>query len=77
VSLYSKWAKGFQKVGKKLGREGMSLRAIAAVKDFDGSYKGAMILAGRMKAIAQMAKADDYWDEQVSKGYHQERNTNA
>lgn len=62
----SKTLRGY---GTKLGREGMSLRVLGAVAEFDGSYKGAMILSGRLKAIAQMAKSDDYWDEQVQKGY--------
>lgn len=61
--------KDMQKWGKAVGREGMSQEAIAAVEEFDGSYKGAMILAGRMKAIAQAAGCDEYWSEQVGKGY--------
>lgn len=62
----SKTLRGY---GVKLGREGMSERAIAAVAEFDGSYKGAMILSGRLKAVAQMAASDDYWSEQVDKGF--------
>lgn len=61
-----------QKWGKAVGREGMSEEVIAAVAEFDGSYKGAMVLAGKMKAIAQAARCDDYWSEQVSKGYHRQ-----
>lgn len=67
----SKTLRGY---GNKLGREGMSERVINAVAEWDKSYKGAMILAGRLKAISQMAKSDDYWDEQVHKGYVQEIN---
>ena len=59
--------------GDKLGREGMSQRVIAAVSEFDGSYKGAMRLAGRLKAISQMAAADEYWREQVDHGFQLER----
>ena len=63
-------SKRLRAMGDKLGREGMSERVIAAVREFDGkSLKGAMILAGRLKAITQMAKCDDYWDEQVEKGF--------
>lgn len=66
----SKTLRGY---GVKLGREGMSDRVIAAVAEFDGkSLKQAMVLAGRLKAIAQMAAADDYWAEQVDKGFMQE-----
>ena len=61
--------KDMQKWGKAVGRSGMSEEAITAVKEFDGSYKGAMMLAGRMKAIAQAAGCDEYWREQVGKGY--------
>lgn len=61
--------------GESLGREGMSERVIAAVVDWQKSgatHKGAMFLAGRLKAIAMMANADDYWKEQVGKGAHVE-----
>jgi hypothetical protein len=67
------WAKELRATGAGLGREGMSLRVISAVSEFDGSYKGAMQLAGRLKAISQMANADEYWREQVDKGYQKER----
>ena len=67
------WAKELRECGKKLGREGLSKRVIKLVGDFDGSYKGAMILAGRLKAIAQAAKFDEYWSEKVSMGFHAER----
>lgn len=66
------WAKQLRAKGQLLGREGMSQRVIAAVGEFDGSYKGAMRLAGRLKAIAQMAGADDYWSEQVDHGFQAE-----
>lgn len=65
-------AKTLRVYGVKLGREGMSERVIAAVADFDGSYKGAMFLAGRLKAVSQMAASDDYWSEQVDKGFVRE-----
>jgi hypothetical protein len=58
--------------GKCVGRDGMSRAAIAAVNDFDGSYKGAMELAGKMKAISQAAACDDYWSEKVDTGYHKQ-----
>lgn len=66
---YSKQAR---KWGKSVGREGMSKEVILAVDDFDGSYMGAMILAGKMKAIAQASGCDDYWSEKVNKGYQQQ-----
>jgi len=66
------WAKQLKATGAEIGREGMSQRVIAAVDEFTGSYKGAMRLAGRLKAIAQMANADVYWQEQVDHGFMQE-----
>jgi hypothetical protein len=65
-------SKHLRRYGNLLGREGMSQRVIAAVTDFDGSYKGAMRLAGRLKAIGQMAASDSYWDEQVDRGFMHE-----
>ena len=61
--------KVMQKWGRQVGREGMSRAAIQAVEEFDGSYKGAIKLAGRMKAIAEAAKCDDYWSEKMQMGY--------
>lgn len=58
--------------GSRLGRKGMARAVIQAVAEFDGSYKGAMNLVGRLKAIAQAAKADRYWTEKVDDGYHAE-----
>lgn len=58
--------------GERLGRAGLSQRVIALVAEFDGSYKGAMVLAGRLQAIAQAAKHDDYWGEKVNHGYFEE-----
>ncbi len=64
--------KKMQQWGKSVGREGMSERALEAVAQCDGSYKDVMRLAGRLKAIAQAADCDDYWSEQVSRGYQRE-----
>lgn len=68
------YANELKKAGAVLGREGMSKAVIEAVADFDGSYKGAVVLAGRLKAVAQAAKADSYWSGFVEDGYHRERN---
>lgn len=67
------YAKALKEAGSKLGREGLSKRVLALIATFDGSYKGAMVLAGRMKAIAQAAKGDSYWSEKVDDGFHKER----
>lgn len=66
-------ANDLKKAGDALGREGLSKAVIEAVAGFDGSYKGAMVLAGRLKAVAQAAKADSYWSGMVDDGYHRER----
>ena len=67
-------AKELRQQGERLGREGLSQRSITVVREFnkDPSYKAAMILAGRMKAIAQAAKCDGYWSEIVSRGFEPE-----
>ncbi len=57
-----------RKAGCILNREGMSKLAIKYIDEFDGSYKGAMILAGKLYTVARMATCDEYWDEQVAKG---------
>ncbi len=62
-------AKDARDAGKALGREGLSKLVIQSVDDFDGSYKGAMRLAGQLKAISQAAKFDQYWTEKVDDGY--------
>ena len=67
-----KWAKELQKEGQRLGRSGMSQLVLKCIEEFDGSYKGAMILAGRLKSISQAAKSDEYWSEKVNKGFIRE-----
>ena len=58
--------------GARLGRAGLSQRVIRLVAEFDGSYKGAMDLAGRLQAIAHAASFDSYWSEKVNHGYFEE-----
>lgn len=56
---------------ERLGRAGISERIFTLVDEFNKnrSYKNAVVLAGRLKAIAQACKADSYWDEKCSTGY--------
>ena len=54
--------------GVDVGRKGLSVEAINAVNDFDGSYKGVMELSGKLSVIAEMSTFDDYWQEQVQRG---------
>lgn len=58
-----------RKVGSALGREGMSKRVIELVKNFDGSYVGAIELVGALKAVAIMSESDSYWHEKMHQGY--------
>lgn len=67
-----KRARALVKAGDRLGRKGLSEAVIAAVSEFDGSYKQAMNLAGRLQAIAQAAKADNYWREKVEDGFQKQ-----
>lgn len=57
--------KELRKAGEEIGRAGMSKLAIEFINQFDGSYKGAMQLAGKLAVIAKMARCDDYWHEKV------------
>jgi len=59
-----------RELANHIGREGVSIEAIKAVKDFDGSYKGVMELAGKLTVIADMSTFDDYWQEQVNRGVY-------
>ncbi len=59
--------------GNKVGRKGLALAAQDAIADYDGSYKGAMELCGKLSVLAKAATFDDYWHEQVDRGvYRQE-----
>jgi hypothetical protein len=71
--LDMKWANELRHSGKNIGRAGLSEAVIEAVASFDGSYKGAMVLAGKLKAISQAAKFDGYWSEKVDDGYQLQR----
>lgn len=59
--------------GNKVGREGLAIAAEDAITDYDGSYKSAMELCGKLSVLAKAATFDDYWHEQVDRGvYRQE-----
>lgn len=77
MSIHSlKISKELRKQGERLGRAGLSERVFTLVDEFNQehvrSYKNAMVLAGKLKAIAMAAKADGYWDEKVSMGFQSE-----
>ncbi len=66
--LHFEWSKRLRSAGEVLRRDGLSQRAAAIMVDLvttTGSYKSAM-------AIAQAAKYDGYWTEQVDDGFHKE-----
>lgn len=66
-----KVAKELRKQGERLGRAGLSERVFTLVDEFNKyrTYKNAIVLAGKLKAIAQAAKADGYWDEKCTMGF--------
>lgn len=75
MTLQLIWAQRLRKAGASLGRDGLSKRAAAIMVELvtkSGSYKEAMIAAGRLKAIAAAAKYDGYWTEKVDDGFHKE-----
>jgi hypothetical protein len=61
-----------RKLGVKLGREGVSDHVIKAIEGWDGSYKGAMELCGKLTLWADVSTFDDYWQEQVQRGLSKE-----
>lgn len=65
-------AKKLKIEGKRLGRAGISQRAIDLIKGFDGSYFGAIDLIGRFHALSIAAKSDCYWHEKMYRGYNRE-----
>jgi hypothetical protein len=73
TTLDMKWARELRNAGSALGRAGLSVAVVEAVNQFDGTYKGAMILAGRLQAVAQAAKADSYWTEKVQDGFQKQK----
>lgn len=56
------------------GREGLSKRIIEIAHQIAqvDSYKRAIIGAGQIKVLAELAEADTYWDEKMSMGMQYE-----
>lgn len=59
-------------LGRKLKRSGIAEEVISEIEAFDGSYKGAMELCGKLIFWADASTYDEYWQEQVQKGLHKE-----
>lgn len=64
-------AKRLRLEGSRLGRAGLAERVFTLVDEFNKnrSYKNAIVLSGKLKAIAQACKYDGYWDEKMSSGF--------
>lgn len=60
--------KELRNLANSIGREGLSLSVIEMVDQFDGSYKGAIELCGKLSVIAKACSFDSYWHEKVLKG---------
>jgi len=52
------------------GRVGLSVRILKIAKEIveTDSYKRAIIGAGQLRVLAEIAEADSYWDEKMSIG---------
>lgn len=72
-----KISKKLREEGKRLGRAGLSERVFTLVDEFNNnrSYKNAIVLAGKLKAIAMACKFDSYWDEKCSIGFEFEQDS--
>lgn len=72
MSIYPlEQAKRLRAEGKRLGRQGLAERVFTLVDEFNKnrSYKNAIVLAGKLRAIAQACKYDSYWNEKCSTGF--------
>lgn len=67
-------SKKLREEGKRLKRQGLAERILVLVDEFNEnrSYKNAVVLAGKLRAIAIACKFDSYWDEKASMGYQDE-----
>lgn len=68
-------SKDLRRSFEKFGRAGISQRIIDLVTEFykgPQSYFGAIQLAGRLRALAQCAGADSYWNEKQGVGFRME-----
>mgnify|MGYP000529476272 CR=1 FL=1 len=77
MSLSLQTSKELRKHGSRLGRAGLSQRINDLVLGFaknhpNGHYREAIILAGRLHAIALAARADGYWGEKAFRGFNDE-----
>lgn len=66
-------AKILRKYGKQLGREELAKKVLKIAQEIidDGSYKGAIRGAGKMRAITDCCKFDDYWTEKFELGWNE------
>lgn len=72
MSIHSlKRSKELRLQGERLKRQGLAERVFTLVDEFNAnrSYKNAIVLSGKLKAIAQACKFDSYWDEKMSAGF--------
>jgi hypothetical protein len=63
-----------RKAGEILERSGIAQRIIHIANEINqGSYKDAMIGAGRIAELVDSATFDDYWAEKVNRGKQSEQ----
>lgn len=63
--------KKLKEYGEKLGREQLAIRIIEICKEVIAceSYKGAIVRAGHIQALAIACGYDEYWKEKRDNGY--------
>jgi hypothetical protein len=64
--------KKLRELGSDLGRQGVTEEVQKCISEYDGSYKGAMELCGKLFVMAEMSTFDDYWQEQVQRGVYKQ-----
>ena len=65
----SKTLKGY---GKKLGRQGIAKMVIGICRDVNlgGDYKEAIVALGKLRALSEACKYDQYWEEKMLDGFN-------
>ena len=72
IHYYNRLKKEFD----DMGRDGVSERIIKHIDAFNKnpSYKNAVILAGKLKALTYVCRGDCYWNEKAEQGFYEEFN---
>jgi len=65
-------SKTLKAYGKNLGRQGIAEMAIGICRDvhLGGDYKEAIVALGKLRALSEACKYDQYWEEKMLDGFN-------